>query len=130
MFPKASEQELDLMSRLMRFSPRDRLTANQTLRHPFAGAFNACVPDLKSGISDFHSTKEGQCSDGSDDEEEDGEDVCDHEIVMPFDDDVRFSTSQYREKLYAEIENRSREARRRLMALRPAGSEAGIGSGC
>lgn len=130
MFPKASEQELDLMSRLMRFSPRDRLTANQTLRHPFAGAFNACVPDLKSGISDFHSTKEGQGSDGSDDEEEDDEDMCDHEIVMPFDDDVRFSTSQYREKLYAEIENRSREARRRLMALRPAGSEAGIGSGC
>ena len=34
MFPKASEEELDLMGRLMRFSPRDRLTAKQTLRHP------------------------------------------------------------------------------------------------
>ena len=118
MFPKASEEELDLMGRLMRFSPRDRLTAKQTLRHPFAGAFNAaCVPSVAAELR--RAGERGDADRVLEEDEDDEEDVCDHEIVMPFDDDVRFSTSQYREKLYAEIENRSREAKRRLMAMRP-----------
>ena len=94
LYPRASGDELDLMSRLLRFSPNDRLTAKECLEHSYVALFVS--PSAAS-------------ADGADDDE----DKCDHEIVMPFDDDVRFSTSQYREKLYTEIETRSKEARRR-----------------
>ena len=77
----------------------------------------ACVPRVAAELR--RAGERGDAGRDLEEDEDDEEDVCDHEIVMPFDDDVRFSTSQYREKLYAEIENRSREAKRRLMAMRP-----------
>ena len=107
LFPKALPEELDLMSRLLRFSPVDRLTAPQSLKHSYVAQF---IP--KTQLKDLNvvfSKSEDNCS-----EDDSDEDRCDHEIVMPFDDDVKFSTSQYREKLYAEIEVRSREAKKRL----------------
>lgn len=104
LFPKALPEEIDLMSRLLRFSPTDRLTAPQCLQHSYVAPFIAKTQ---------YKSKQDVNEESSGDDDSD-EDKCDHEIVMPFDDDVKFSTSQYRERLYSEIEARSRDAKKRL----------------
>ncbi|KAJ3010467.1 UNVERIFIED_CONTAM: Mitogen-activated protein kinase [Siphonaria sp. JEL0065] len=40
LFPKADPQALSLFSRLLEFSPVDRITADQALRHPYLAAFH------------------------------------------------------------------------------------------
>jgi len=72
MFPQASDDALDLFEKLIRFNPDKRITAEEALRHEY--------------VAQFHN--------------EDEEPVCKHKIVVPIDDNKKFSISEYRTKLY------------------------------
>jgi len=85
MFPNAPPDAIDLISRLLTFSPDKRLTAEEALRHPF--------------VSQFHSPAD--------------EPICEHSITLPISDDVKYSVAEYRDSLYSEIVRRKKELRRR-----------------
>ena len=90
---------VDLLSRLLAFNPDRRLTAEEALRHPF--------------VSQFHSPAD--------------EPACDHEIVLPISDNVKYGVSEYRDSLYAQIVARKRELRRRAKERELAkASRAGV----
>lgn len=72
MFPQASDDALDLFEKLIRFNPDKRITAEEALRHEY--------------VAQFHN--------------EDEEPICKHKIVVPIDDNKKFSISEYRTKLY------------------------------
>lgn len=72
MFPQASEDAIDLFEKLIRFNPDKRITAEEALRHEY--------------VAQFHN--------------EDEEPICKHKIVVPIDDNKKFSISEYRTKLY------------------------------
>lgn len=72
MFPNASDDALDLFEKMIRFNPDKRITADEALRHEY--------------VAQFHN--------------EDEEPVCKHKIVVPIDDNKKFSISEYRNKLY------------------------------
>lgn len=72
MFPQASDDALDLFEKLIRFNPDKRITAEEALKHEY--------------VAQFH--------------KEDEEPICKHKIVVPIDDNKKFSISEYRTKLY------------------------------
>eukprot|EP01012_Entosiphon_sulcatum_P049420 TRINITY_DN6802_c0_g1_i1.p1 TRINITY_DN6802_c0_g1~~TRINITY_DN6802_c0_g1_i1.p1 ORF type:complete len:380 (+),score=93.38 TRINITY_DN6802_c0_g1_i1:121-1260(+) len=84
MFPRASPEAIDLMRKLLVFNPSKRLTAHDALSHPY--------------VALFHNAAD--------------EPVCAQPILIAFDDDTKFSVNEYREKLYAEILRKKREAKR------------------
>jgi len=92
MFPNAPPDAIDLISRLLTFSPDKRLTAEEALRHPF--------------VSQFHSPAD--------------EPICEHSITLPISDDVKYSVAEYRDSLYSEIVRRKKELRRRARVSRTA----------
>ncbi|EFC42787.1 protein kinase [Naegleria gruberi] len=83
MFPKASPEALDLLSKLLQFNPEKRIDAETALKHPY--------------VALFHNPAE--------------EPTCDKPISLFFDDNKKYSINEYRERLYAEIRKR-REKRR------------------
>eukprot|EP01025_Chloroclados_australasicus_P049170 TRINITY_DN5590_c0_g1_i7.p2 TRINITY_DN5590_c0_g1~~TRINITY_DN5590_c0_g1_i7.p2 ORF type:complete len:436 (-),score=36.31 TRINITY_DN5590_c0_g1_i7:3928-5235(-) len=85
-FPNAPPDAVDLMRKLLQFNPEDRLSAEEALRHPY--------------VKQFHNSVD--------------EPVRRHPITIPVDDNERYSISQYREMLYAEILRRKKELRRRM----------------
>uniref|UniRef100_A0AAY4C9V0 Mitogen-activated protein kinase 15 n=1 Tax=Denticeps clupeoides TaxID=299321 RepID=A0AAY4C9V0_9TELE len=68
----ASADGLDLLKKLLVFNPEKRLTADQALKHPYVSKFYnlASEPSL------------------------------DFDVILPVDDDVQLSVTQYRNKLY------------------------------
>lgn len=72
MFPQASDDALDLFEKLIRFNPDKRITAEEALKHEY--------------VAQFHN--------------EEDEPICRHKIVVPIDDNKKFSISEYRTKLY------------------------------
>lgn len=70
--PNVDRNALDLVSQLLLFNPHDRLTAKQALEHPY--------------IAKFHDPSE--------------EISMKSNAIIPFDDDVRLSVEDYRNKLY------------------------------
>lgn len=72
MFPQASDDAIDLFEKLIRFNPDKRITAEEALKHEY--------------VAQFHN--------------EDEEPICKHKIVVPIDDNKKFSISEYRTKLY------------------------------
>jgi mitogen-activated protein kinase 15 len=91
LFPSAPHDALDLMSRLLQFNPADRLTAEEAIRHPYVAAFHS----------------------------EADEPVCEKPIKISVDDDVKFTVSDYRDHLYAEIVKKKREIRKRVKGAPP-----------
>jgi serine/threonine protein kinase len=83
MFPNASEDALDLMSKLLDFSPVTRYNIDQTLNHPY--------------VAQFHNPDE--------------EPVCSGPIVVPIDDNKKFKINEYRQLLYDDIVAKKKEKR-------------------
>lgn len=96
-FPKASPEALDLLSQLLQFNPNKRLTAEQSLQHPY--------------LAQFHNP--------------DDEPVLDAPISIPIDDNKRFSVAEYRKNLYRKIVQRKKELRKKQRA--PSGSSGSMG---
>ncbi|OMJ77134.1 hypothetical protein SteCoe_23361 [Stentor coeruleus] len=76
---------LDLVSKLLQFNPRKRLTAEEALEHPY--------------VSDFHDPDEELC--------------CPYTIRISLDDNVKLSIKEYRDRIYQDIYRRKKEIRRR-----------------
>jgi mitogen-activated protein kinase 15 len=82
--PEASSDCVDLLSRLFRFNPYQRLDINKCIEHPFVSEFR----DLES------------------------ETVYEGDLVIPFDDNVKLTVDDYRNQIYEEIKLRRRAARK------------------
>lgn len=87
LFPTASEDAIDLMNKLMKFNPSDRLTVEEALDHAY--------------VSQFHNI--------------DNEPVCKKVITIPIDDNKKFSIKEYRLKIYSDIHKRKKEIRKKKM---------------
>jgi len=84
LFPRASHQAADLLQKLLQFNPEKRITAEEALRHPY--------------LAQFHNPAD--------------EPLCDHRILIPVDDNIKYSVQEYREKLYSEIVQRKKVCHR------------------
>jgi mitogen-activated protein kinase 15 len=78
---------IDLMTKLLQFNPKNRLTAEEALEHPF--------------VAKFHDPKE--------------EIICDRKIRIPLDDTKKFTLNIYRQKLYDIVMQRKMEIRKHIM---------------
>ena len=85
LFPNAPDDALDMMKRLLRFDPSRRLTVEEALRHPY--------------VAQFHNSKT--------------EHVCHKVISIPLDDDTKFSIKEYRHMIYAHIQAKRQEMRKK-----------------
>jgi len=85
MFPGASADALDMLQKLLQFNPNKRITAEQALEHPF--------------VAQFHNPAD--------------EPRCSKTIQIPIDDNHKYSITEYRTKLYADIVKKKKETRRR-----------------
>ncbi|EKF27759.1 protein kinase, putative,mitogen-activated protein kinase, putative [Trypanosoma cruzi marinkellei] len=97
LLPKASSDALDLVQKLMRFNPNERLTAEQALEHPYVAAFHK-VQDEPSAPAP---------------------------VTISLPDDTRFTMQEYRERLYQEIANARRRVRREAAAALSLKNESG-----
>jgi len=86
MFPSASVEALDLLRRLLQFSPSKRISAESSLSHPY--------------VSQFHNPED--------------EPRPTAPIQIPIDDNTKYTINDYREKLYIEIVRKKKEIRRRM----------------
>jgi len=86
--PDCSEDAIDLISKLLKFSPKDRLTVEEAIAHPYVEKFR----DIKE------------------------EKICEKAVRIPIDDNTRRSVDTYKEELYrlSDVElvpsNRTEEA--------------------
>eukprot|EP01083_Nonionella_stella_P053403 141275_1 len=83
-FPKAEDDAIDMIERLMRFNPNERLTAEEALAHPY--------------VSQFHNAVH--------------EPTCDRVITICIDDNKKYSISEYRDQLYRDILRKKKEIRK------------------
>jgi len=88
MFPNADEDALDLLQKLLMFNPDKRITAEQSLEHPY--------------VAQFHVPEE--------------EIICEKSINIPINDDKKLTVAAYREELYTSIlkvnvENKEKRAK-------------------
>jgi serine/threonine protein kinase len=83
-FPKASNNAVDMMSKCFAFNPNKRVTAKESLRHDY--------------VVQFHN---------SDDEFD-----CDHAIHIPLDDNTKLKVQDYREQIYNEVLKKKKDKRR------------------
>ncbi|KAL4629757.1 mitogen-activated protein kinase 15 isoform X1 [Arapaima gigas] len=91
---------LDLLKRLLVFNPEKRLTAEEALQHPY--------------VSKFHNPAK--------------EPSLDYDVILPVDDDVQLSVTQYRNKLYEMI--LEKRTRLRLKCLAQKKEEFVLRGGC
>ena len=87
LFPTAADDAIDLMKRLLKFNPSDRLTVEEALEHPYVAQFHV----------------------------EENEPVCKKIITIPIDDNKKFSIKEYRLKIYTDIHRRKKELRKKML---------------
>uniref|UniRef100_A0A8C9RNV8 Mitogen-activated protein kinase 15 n=1 Tax=Scleropages formosus TaxID=113540 RepID=A0A8C9RNV8_SCLFO len=92
---------LDLLRCLLVFNPEKRLTAEQALQHPY--------------VSKFHNPAK--------------EPSLDYDVILPVDDDVQLSVTQYRNKLYEMILEKRSSLRLERLAQRKK-EESRLRDGC
>ena len=80
-------EAVHLITSLLVFNPRKRMTSHEALCHPYVAPF--CAEDERSDSVDF-----------------------DGPISIPLPDETRFSIGEYRDALYTEITKQKREVRR------------------
>lgn len=97
LFPNASAEALDLMSKLLQFNPEKRIDAETALRHPY--------------LAQFHNPED--------------EPVMARPISISIDDNKRYSISEYRKYLYKKIIEKKKELRARRKAKQEAAAAAG-----
>ena len=85
-FPKAAQDAIDLMEKCLVFNPDKRCSAAEALAHPY--------------VSEFHN-------------EDDEPDYPNGPIKISLDDNKKLTAADYRDKLYKEINDRRKAARRR-----------------
>ena len=85
-FPNVSNEALDLLQQCLFFNPSKRCSAEEGLAHPF--------------VAEFHNPDDEPSFPGG-------------VITIPFDDNTKLSAADYRDRLYLEISNKRKEARRR-----------------
>jgi len=85
MFPYAPQEAIDLLTKLLRFNPNKRITAEEALRHPY--------------VAQFHNPLE--------------EPVLPHPIKISINDNTKFKIANYRNKLYEDILAKKRERKER-----------------
>ncbi|GAX77098.1 hypothetical protein CEUSTIGMA_g4544.t1 [Chlamydomonas eustigma] len=81
LFPMASPDAADLLRKLLVFNPHKRLTPEQALRHPY--------------VAQFHNEAE--------------EPSAGRVFVLPISDNTKYTVTEYRDRLYAEILKKKRE---------------------
>lgn len=86
MFAGASEDALDLLRRLLTFNPNHRLTAEEALKHKYVEQFSCPQEEINHKGS----------------------------IVIPMDDNTKFSIKDYREAIYADIVKKKKDQRQKL----------------
>jgi mitogen-activated protein kinase 15 len=86
MFPSASPEALDLMSKLMHFNPDKRISAEEALRHPYCAQFHNPADEPTATAM----------------------------ITIPIDDNTKYTIAEYRDRLYMEIVKRKKEIRKRM----------------
>jgi mitogen-activated protein kinase 15 len=100
-FPTASTEAVDLLRTCFYFNPDTRPTSEDALAHIF--------------VAEFHNEEE--------------EPVYPHgSLKLPIEDNTKLTAPQYRERLYQEITNRRRDARKREQAKIIEKSQAGAPS--
>jgi len=100
MFPTASAEALDLMRLCLQFNPDKRLTADDALRHPY--------------VAQFHNVDE--------------EPIASRPVQIAIDDNTKYTADDYRQRLYTEIQQKKKNARRKAADGDPgAGAAAPTG---
>jgi mitogen-activated protein kinase 15 len=84
LFPTASEPALDMLEKLLHFNPHKRLSAEESLKHPFVAQFHDEASEL-AAPSPF---------------------------ILKIDDNVKFSISEYRDSLYSEVTAKKKETKK------------------
>eukprot|EP00891_Asterochloris_glomerata_P004068 jgi/Astpho2/4068/e_gw1.00063.109.1_t len=85
LFPNASPEAADLMSKLLHFNPNKRISAAEALKHPY--------------VAQFHNEADEPSAPGI--------------ITIPIDDNHKYEMADYRKKLYNDIVRRKKELRRK-----------------
>eukprot|EP01120_Amphizonella_sp_Union-15-10_P002557 TRINITY_DN1284_c0_g1_i1.p1 TRINITY_DN1284_c0_g1~~TRINITY_DN1284_c0_g1_i1.p1 ORF type:complete len:426 (-),score=83.72 TRINITY_DN1284_c0_g1_i1:170-1447(-) len=75
LFPNAKDDAIDLLSKLLKFNPTKRITAEESLSHPY--------------VAQFHNVE--------------NEPVCTKKVYIPIDDNTKYNIADYRNKLYEDI---------------------------
>lgn len=90
LYPTASPEALDLLTKLLQFNPEKRISSSEALKHPFLKQF--CNPEEEMVMSS--------------------------PIKISIDDNVRFSISEYRKSLYRQIVQKRKEQRKKKAAAK------------
>lgn len=72
LLPNADAKAMDMVRQMLQFNPDKRITASESLRHPYLRRFHNAAEEITIG----------------------------YDVVPPVDDDVQLTVSQYRNRLY------------------------------